>query len=182
MSLDKLRQELREFKSNLLELSMNRSMQEDELIKLVNSTSSKDNLIEVLILMYSNSKSDIQSVKSFQIKTLIELVDKLEASIVSYNDQHMIINNKVDNHNKDINYRLDVIDETIDNTIKHRFTNTWYFRILFGVGIGVLIVIVFFGLYRIDPDGAKFSSDVFGKLFDKTVETSTSVTNPVGGK
>lgn len=182
MSLDKLRQELREFKSSLLELSMDRSMQEDELIKLVNSTSSKDNLIEVLILMYSNSKSDVQSMKSFQIKTLIELVDKLEASIVSYNDQLLAINNKVDNHNKDINYRLDVIDETIDTKLKSSFFNTWYGRILFIVFIGIFILIVFFGLYRIDPDSAKFSSDVFGKLFDKTIDTSTAVTNPVGGK
>ena len=71
MSLNLLKQELRDFKSNLLEMSMEKNLHEDELIKLVDSSITKENITEILILIYSNSKSDLQSVKSYQVKTII---------------------------------------------------------------------------------------------------------------
>ena len=56
MSLTLLKQELRDFKSNLLEMSMEKNLHEDELIKLVDSSITKENITEILILIYSNSK------------------------------------------------------------------------------------------------------------------------------
>lgn len=181
MSLDILRQELREFKSNLLELSMDKNLQEDELVKLVNSSINKDNILEVLILMYSNSKSDIQSVKSYQVKTLIEIVDKLEASMVEYNSQIITLDNKFTSNIKDIFTRLDSIDETIDYRLKTKFINTWYGKVMFGIGTAIFIVICFFYLYRLDPEGAKFTSNIFNSLFDKTIEVGSGGSVSIGG-
>ena len=44
MSLNLLKQELRDFKSNLLEMSMEKNLHEDELIKLVDSSITKENI------------------------------------------------------------------------------------------------------------------------------------------
>ena len=182
MSLEKIREELRKFKSSLLELSMEKNIQEDELVRLVNSSADKESLLEVLILIYSNSKSDAQSVKSYQIKTLVEIVDKLEASIVSYNELFLLMDAKINNNFKDIYTRLDVIDDTIDYKLKTRFINTWYGKVIFGIGTALFVVFMFFYLYRLDPDGAKFTSDIFNNMFDKTINTSKDSGTQPGGK
>ena len=120
MSLNLLKQELRDFKSNLLEMSMEKNLHEDELIKLVDSSITKDNITEILILIYSNSKSDLQSVKSYQVKTIIEVIDKLEAFITEYQNALRAMDNKVSVNIKDLYVKINSIDETIKYKLKNK--------------------------------------------------------------
>lgn len=178
MGVNLLKQELRDFKSNLLEMSMEKNLHEDELIKLVDSSSNKDNIAEILILMYSNSKSDLQSVKSYQVKTIIEVIDKLEAFITEH--QHILkdMENNMSTNIRDIYIRLNNIDDTIKYKLKDKFINTWYGKVTFGIGVSIFIVFMFFYLYRLDPEGAKFTGTIFNSILDKTIETS----KPINGE
>lgn len=182
MGVNLLKQELRDFKSNLLEMSMEKNLHEDELIKLVDSSANKDNIAEILILMYSNSKSDLQSVKSYQVKTIIEVIDKLEAFITEH--QHILkdMENDISCNIRDIYVRLNNIDDTIKYKLKDRFLNTWYGKVIFGVGTAVFIVFMFFYLYRLDPEGAKFTGTIFNSIFDKTMDVGNSVGGGNGDK
>lgn len=178
MGVNLLKQELRDFKSNLLEMSMEKNLHEDELIKLVDSSSNKDNIAEILILMYSNSKSDLQSVKSYQVKTIIEVIDKLEAFITEH--QHILkdMENNMSTNIRDIYIRLNNIDDTIKYKLKDKFINTWYGKVTFGIGVSIFIVFMFFYLYRLDPEGARFTGTIFNSILDKTIETS----KPINGE
>lgn len=181
MSLNLLKQELRDFKSNLLEMSMEKNLHEDELIKLVDSTISKENITEILILIYSNSKSDLQSVKSYQVKTIIEVIDKLEAFITEYQHALKAMDNKISANIKDLYVKINNIDETMKYKLKDKFLNTWYGKVIFGIGTAIFIVFMFFYLYRLDPEGARFTSTIFNSIVDKTIDASKPTNSTENG-
>ena len=53
---------------------------------------------------------------------------------------------------------------------------------IFAIGTGIFIVFMFFYLYRLDPEGARFTSTIFNSIVGKTIDASKPTSGENGDK
>lgn len=153
-----VKSEIRQMKDNLFELQ--RETPIEQVHKLL-QLDVDDKTKETLILLYSNTEATLQSVKTFQVKSLLSVMDKLEEAV---NEYTIGIKNLDTTHQTEIR-QLESKIAAIEKELKHIkdasfFAQKWLKWLIPTCGIMLLL----WGMYIVSPEASKWMVDSVHKL------------------
>lgn len=153
-----VKSEIRQLKDNLFELQRETPVEQVHKLLQLNVD---DKTKETLILLYSNTEATLQSVKTFQVKSLLSVIDKLEEAV---NEYTIAIKNLDTQHQTEIR-QLESSIAAIEKDLKHIkdasfFAQKWVKYL----GAVCLVMVGLWGLYIINPEASKWMVDSIHKL------------------
>lgn len=168
-----LKTEIRDLKDQLFNLQADPNTQ--QLYKIV-KLDVNDEVKETLMLLYSDTEATVQSLKTFQTKTLLLVLDKLEESVT---DNSINLNALASQRNEYIGkleYKLSLIDREIHDlkVIKEVFVKRFFWIL-----VCLLPLVVFWIMYLVAPDATSWLTREVRDLLphvNETIKTVSGVT------
>lgn len=170
--MEQLKNELRDLKNSLFNLQSERSA--EDIHKILEVKGLSDEATETMVLLHSNIKADIQAIKLFQIKTLVMVVDKLEAITNEASNRLRNLRIETDKEINSLKNRLDKQGRELDELKTRGLFNNKMFKILFPIFLTMLFLVM---LHNFNPDATQWAGDWIKSMFGSSVSDAAAATN-----